>query len=235
MKRTSRKPFRLSDSLQRHLNAYALAASAAGVGMLALSHPAEAKIVYTPAHQHVPFKRTLSLDLNHDGIVDFKIGRRFIVTGGTSLTHLGIDGRNHNRVAGYTETTSVFSSFYQFTTAFHDGKQIGPPNPFSGGWMVNLWRPRRHCQGPWWFNVKDRYLGLQFQIRGSTHYGWARLSTWCNPDGKKGTGARALLTGYAYETVPNKPIVAGKTKGPDVITLAPGSLGVLAAGASTPR
>jgi hypothetical protein len=40
------------------------------------------------------------------------------------------------------------------------------------------------------------------------------------------------LTGYAYETVPNKTIIAGKTKGADVITLESGSLGALAAGAS---
>ncbi len=50
MKRTSRKPSTLSESLQRHLNAYALAASAAGVGMLALAQPAEAKIVYHRTH-----------------------------------------------------------------------------------------------------------------------------------------------------------------------------------------
>jgi hypothetical protein len=47
MNRPSRKPSTLSESLQRHLNAYALAASAAGVGMSALAQPAEAKIVYT--------------------------------------------------------------------------------------------------------------------------------------------------------------------------------------------
>jgi hypothetical protein len=38
------------------------------------------------------------------------------------------------------------------------------------------------------------------------------------------------LTGYAYETIPNKPIIAGKITGPDVITLEPGSLGWLALG-----
>ena len=47
--------------------------------------------------------------------------------------------------------------------------------------------------------------------------------------GKKTT---ATLTGYAYETVANKPIITGKTKGPDVITMQPdirpGSLGGLA-------
>ena len=43
-----------------------------------------------------------------------------------------------------------------------------------------------------------------------------------------------MLTGYAYETVPNKPIIAGKTKGPDVATLPmetrAGTLGHLALG-----
>jgi len=42
----------------------------------------------------------------------------------------------------------------------------------------------------------------------------------------------ATLTGYAYESVPGKPIITGKTKGPDVATVQPASLGHLAAGAS---
>jgi len=52
MKRSprSRKALSLSDSLHKQLNMYALAASAAGVGALALAVPAEAKIVYTPVH-----------------------------------------------------------------------------------------------------------------------------------------------------------------------------------------
>jgi len=42
----------------------------------------------------------------------------------------------------------------------------------------------------------------------------------------------ATMSGYAYETIPNKPITAGKTEGPDVITVQPATLGHLAAGAS---
>jgi hypothetical protein len=45
-------------------------------------------------------------------------------------------------------------------------------------------------------------------------------------------GIQATLTGYAYETIPNKPIITGKIKGPDVITLEPATLGRLAQGAS---
>jgi hypothetical protein len=47
MKRSFRpgKSANLSQSVQQQLNKYVLAAGAAGVGVLALGHPAEAKIV----------------------------------------------------------------------------------------------------------------------------------------------------------------------------------------------
>jgi hypothetical protein len=48
--RVSRTPFNLSVSVHHRLHMYALAASAARVGMLALAQFAETKIVYTPAH-----------------------------------------------------------------------------------------------------------------------------------------------------------------------------------------
>jgi hypothetical protein len=53
MKRSSgpRKTANLSASLNHQLNGYALAASAAGVALLALAPTAEAKIVYTPAQK----------------------------------------------------------------------------------------------------------------------------------------------------------------------------------------
>jgi len=72
-----------------------------------------------------------------------------------------------------------------------------------------------------WKNSKNRYLGLKFEIKGKTHFGWARLSV-----GFK-NGIRAILTGYAYETIPNKPIKAGQTHGENDATL-----GRLAQGAS---
>jgi hypothetical protein len=82
-----------------------------------------------------------------------------------------------------------------------------------------------------WDNVNNRYLGVKFTINGKVHYGWARLSVTNLKDKFRIT---ATLTGYAYETIPNKPIIAGKTKGPDVVTAqpetVPGSLGRLALG-----
>jgi hypothetical protein len=51
MKRPARTSVQLSKSLHHRLNAYALASGAAGVGMLAMAQPAEAKIIYTAAHR----------------------------------------------------------------------------------------------------------------------------------------------------------------------------------------
>jgi hypothetical protein len=46
-------------------------AGAAGVGMLALVPPVQAKIVYTPADVNFSRYPPVTLDLNHDGIGDF--------------------------------------------------------------------------------------------------------------------------------------------------------------------
>lgn len=51
--------------------------------------------------------------------------------------------------------------------------------------------------------VTNRYLGLEFKVNGNVHYGWVRL----NFPFSKG----ATITGYAYETIPNKPIITRKT------------------------
>jgi hypothetical protein len=61
-----------------------------------------------------------------------------------------------------------------------------------------------------WLNVQNHYLGLQFSINGQTHYGWARFTVTLK------SGIVGTLTGYAYETIPNKRILAGQTSGPDV-------------------
>ncbi len=242
MKRASRQTATLSGSLQRHLNAYALAASAAGVGALALAQPAEARIVYTPAHRRLPNDQRVSIDLNHDGLADFYVEK---YTTGTYRHQIYTTGLNawataaSNGVDGYlvvgTSSRSAFFSAY----ALPAGRQVGPKLHFWGrGFMAQRFRAkgenRWHCSGRW-NNVRGRYLGLTFVIAdsiGQSHYGWARFNESCDTKAPRGKGIKVVLTGYAYETMPNKPIIAGKTKGPDLITLEPGSLGALAAGAS---
>ncbi len=231
-----RTPSRLSESVHHQLNMYALAASAAGVGMLVLASPAEAKVVYTKAHHYVLLHHPLNIDLNGNGAADFyvrRVARVFTTTyssrfSATLILASGVQGNGIAGVPGGTDGSAWIPS------ALHAGREIGSDLQFSdAGFMASRWRDvgrsAWNCGGPW-NNATKRYLGLRFEIEGKVHFGWARFNESCNRKGPVGTGARALLTGYAYETIPNKAIIAGKTKGPDVITLEPGSLGALAAG-----
>jgi hypothetical protein len=72
-----------------------------------------------------------------------------------------------------------------------------------GYWDYNY---GRRFGGPWG-NVADKFLGLRFGINGEPHYGWARLTVDVRREGFP--TIRARLTGYAYETEPNKTILAG--------------------------
>jgi hypothetical protein len=63
-----------------------------------------------------------------------------------------------------------------------------------------------------WVNVSDRYIGLRFQINGETHFGWARLNVRFHKGAPKDRTWEAQLTGYAYETIADKAIMAGQTK-----------------------
>jgi hypothetical protein len=211
----------LSESTSRLLESYALAASAAGVGILALAVPVEGKIVYTPANVKITHGGSYKLDLNHDGITDFTLQDTFATNTSTFISRLSVSPAAGNGAQGWTGAQ-------RYAFALKPGAKIGQADYFPGRQLASV------VAGPGgsspgytgsWVNVKNRYLGLKFKIKGQTHYGWARLSVQV-----KNVRVTGTLTGYAYETVPHKPIIAGKTKGPDVMTVAPASLGALAAG-----
>jgi hypothetical protein len=238
MKRASRPrtAAKLSKSLHQQLNMYALAAGAAGVGLLVLEQPAEAKIVYTLAH--VVIGRPFPLDLNHDGIVDFYIlhsashfgGQHFLaacqIIGSYSHRVFCSDVSNTNVIRGF----SRFDSALRYGAKIKKGERFTKPRDVMASFCCYSGTSASNWFGAWangGKGVKNRYLGLKFKIKGEYHFGWARLTvTTTSHD------FTALLTGYAYETIPGKAIVAGKTKGPDVTTVQPASLGHLAAGAS---
>jgi hypothetical protein len=234
-----RKTFKISDSLNRQLNSYALVASAAGVSVLALARASEAKVVYTETHQVTHARVPLYIDLNHDGINDFVL--RTIYYAGTSGFEMGLDasGCRNNAVAG--KRFSDGSYFFSAASALPAGARIGSEREFPVRFpfmaVEDFKRNVRTSSGysdlgPWagkGKGVSNRYLGLKFVIHGKVHYGWARLSVTLGHH-RQYDDVSATLTGYAYETVPNKPIIAGQTKGPDVIAVQPETLGELARG-----
>ncbi len=225
----SRKTFRISDSLNRKLNTYAQVAAAAGASVLALAGASEAEVVYTETHQVTHTGFPLYIDLNHDGIKDFKL--RTMYYAGTSGLDVGLDasGFSANMVAGRRSRTSG-GYFFSAASALHAGAPIGPEGNFSvrfPSMAVEIFNRDGGSQnsdvGPWagkGKGVKNRYLGLKFVVDGEVHYGWARLSVALGHH-RQSDDVLGTLTGYAYETVPDKPIIAGRITGPDVITVQP--------------
>jgi len=123
----ARTPSNLSESTHERLNAYALAASAAGVGMLVLAHPAEAKIVYTKAHRVIGFDSNYMLDLNHDGKADFIIYHNAHVSDSGHASSLSVSAAS-SALKNEAEGTVGGRSF--LAAALERGARI-PKNRFS--------------------------------------------------------------------------------------------------------
>jgi hypothetical protein len=234
----SRTAFKISDSLNRQLNTYAQVASAAGVSVLALAGASEAKVVYTETYQVTHTGSPLYIDLDHDGINDVLLRTTFYV--GSSGLEIGLDASGYrntdNVVAGRRFSRSGY--FLSGASALPAGARIGPKGnfsvrfPFMAVELFNGVGSQDSDLGAWageGKGVKDRYLGLKFDVRGEVHYGWARLSVTLGHH-RQFDDVSGTLTGYAYETVPNKPIIAGRITGPDVIAVQPDTLGGLALG-----
>jgi hypothetical protein len=228
-----RKTANLSQSTNRQLNKYALVVGSAGVGMLALTQPALAKIVYTPTH-HTLTNGTLPIPI--DGTHDFTLSDKFyIITGSWSTQLLNLNVSGSAGVVGAKGSAA----------ALKHGAIIGPAHKFltgkaqMAGGFCETQVSASTVFGPF-ANTTQRYLGLKFKVNGKLHYGWARFASVKAVACNGGPAVSATLTGYAYETIPGKPIIAGATKGPDDAepaaslnppTSEPATLGALAMGA----
>jgi hypothetical protein len=209
MQRSSgpRKTATLSESIHHQLNSYALAATAAGVGAMAFVQPAQAKIVYTPVNERAV---GVHLDLNNDGIADF----RFCFSNNTF--HCSTSAR---RRPGYGDALVVKplnasnairgEGFFAFALAagkqVKGGEKYFPKNDYT---MASTFCSGTCFYNGHWRDKHGRYLGLKFVIEGKIHYAWARLNV-------RWSTQKAVLTGYAYETIAGKGIIAGLTKDAD--------------------
>lgn len=243
-----RTAVQLDSSIEKRLLGYAALAGASGVGILALAQPAAGEVVFTPTHQKIAYNSTLALDLNGDGVVDFNFqctsfaGGAVRVPGAKTYTFNSDAGM---LVFGAAKSDLAWGGQQEYNgrpisvaSALPTGVEIGPGGKFgaSNNWMGGIsatdGEPPNYW-GPWapeGGNVKGGYVGLQFVIDGGIHYGWARFNVQIRqPHHGK---VQAVLTGYAYETEPNTPILTGKIKGPESAETKTGTLGQLALGAA---
>ena len=209
------KSKQLSPRLTNRLVTYAAAAGAAAfVG----STGASAEVVYTPVHAKVSYE--YPLDLNHDGINDFRIHSYELSGDGGLLVYPLHQG---NRIATTFQACGRASG--AAAAALPTGATIGPHKKFTAKASCMIRSFSSTVNGPWQL-AQDRYLGLVFVIDGKEHFGWARLTN----HGFGGFDSTDIL-GYAYETIPGKPIVAGDEGNSTEASTQPSSLGALAAGA----
>jgi len=196
-------PRSLSSSLNQQLHTYGLAASTAGVAILALAAPAKAEIVYTQTNREF-FQGFSNIDFDHDGKDDVRLVASFFAY------HTG-----HATVSARMPVGNGFLGFPNNVKALSSGAVIGASQHFArkDGIMAKFrdydYNSRfnsNHAGN--WQSINNGYLGVQFQSGGQTHYGWVRISVI------NGFNQYTVdITDYAYETVANQSIVAGQTSG----------------------
>jgi hypothetical protein len=228
----------LLHEMDRRLRAYALVASAGGVGWLALAQPANAQVVYTPANISIS-EGDLFLHLNCGQKVNFRLSDRFEFPSSSSyggVRELAING---------SANASVLT-FKHGAAALQAGSVIGSSRSFRNVYRGELEMAEVEAIGYStyapignWAKTPHGYLGLKFNINGQAHYGWAEMKVAAWVDQHNGFHIVANLIGYAYESTPNKSIQAGQKKETDEGATLPegfrpraGTLGALAQGAA---
>jgi hypothetical protein len=192
-----------SKTWTRIITTVAIAVGALLMSPLAFVPTAAAEVVYTRVNVTLSGTGSIKLDLNHDGITDF------VLHSASQLTTCGDrGGLIGSTIITPTTDDGVVVSHLDFAAVLGSGIPIGASATFYKARTVVTQfficsSGSQHVAG---------YLGLEFQINGQTHYGWAQVSIDAHYQ-FQGTGMRTTLVGFAYETVPSHAIKTGQTSG----------------------
>jgi hypothetical protein len=165
----------------------------------------------------VKIQGQLPLDIDQDGTIDFVLWHSNTCNGSTCASFL-LAYPNFTVKDGFLASAH---GRFKSAVALTRGTKVKRGGNFDrniGPLAEHIKKPvGSHYSTYWkgqWANdgqgLANEYLGLKFTINGEVHFGWARITV------KTGTGFgfTARLTGYAYETIPNMAIVAGRRKSP---------------------
>jgi hypothetical protein len=166
-------------------------------------------------HAGPSFPGVLSVDLNHDGIEDYRV-----VATGTTTFGFQMEGVGANAV--WSRPTGGLDAG-GFIVPLVQGEMIGPGVPPSDEWMLTQYGPFGPM-GPGFsaysssgaiglFINQTAFAGLQFQIGTELHYGWIRVQEI------PGLAGGGIVYDYAYDTRPNTAIFAGAVPEPSAWTL----------------
>ncbi|MBA3647881.1 MAG: T9SS type A sorting domain-containing protein [Chitinophagales bacterium] len=196
----------LSDKLKN----YSLLAGS----VMASSLAAQAQVIYTDISpdkvlggsvpSSFPDVQIDSLDLNNDGVTDFKIILKFY---GIDDSIPGYNFREHMEGVELGNSVGSYEAggYAAIALQFKSGDSI-PQNLFAPFFhSVNFAFQSGSSTVPFWKNEKDTYIGLKLTIGADVHYGWLRLDA--NTD--------SLIPGitlkdFAYQETSNVKIAAGE-------------------------
>ncbi len=198
---------------QKELTKKITAYSAVAGAVIAITPAADANIQYFDIVPDETFNTDGSiynLDLNNDGVVDFKIC--LMKSYGTGYTTFGvfIQPMGNNFVKANHIAYGWLSSDNEALALNPNVPIQDGPNWIEGGYGMILGAYYNsygsiYNSGPW-LGVYDKYLGLCVKVSGEAYFGWARLDV--------GNIAQSFtIKDYAYEDVPNEQILAGQTSG----------------------
>ena len=192
----------MKKQLQKKLSAFIVTA-------MMFSASANAQIVYTDVNPDTTIaNRIYYLDLNNDGTTDDSIAL-FVSRpsiGECRASRVSIFAINGNAVA---------SSTYPLAMNINDTISSGLTWSASGDLRYIRSGDPTSCLNDtvgYWTNAIDFYLGLKLIVGTYTYYGWLRMQITVNPNYASG-----IIKDYAYNSIPDQPILAGQTNPTGII------------------
>jgi len=188
------------------LNNYGLAATAAGVAMLACSAPAEA----------APICKTVSINFARTASYQFNPAAQRVTPFTIAQTYNEISSMSHSvHIRGFftpnTPSANAVLSTNGFPADLPAGALIGPNAQFGKGKSYGEFFQFRYFQGltgPF-ASAQPGYAGFEFSQAGETHYGWIRMRVIV----RQFNYPQLLVSEYGYESSPNTSIAAGSCAG----------------------
>jgi hypothetical protein len=156
-----------------------------------------------------PCDNAYNIDLNNDGINDFVINAKEAASFQCpNLTDIGvyITSLDSNSVVTYNSHPLMLI----LNTPIYNQSVYTLNSPLSLRtivWIFN--RTTRFCSGVntgLWLSDSDGYIGLKLKKGNNVYYGWIRLSVSVSYT----VSDSFTIKDYAYNSVPNQPILAGE-------------------------
>ncbi|MBK8845919.1 MAG: T9SS type A sorting domain-containing protein [Bacteroidetes bacterium] len=181
------------------------------VTAMMFSASANAQIIYTDVNPDSTITclgnsctKTYNVDLNNDGVNDYSISS---IRSGNICQHGGMVYRSQVKVAAFNANAvvAVTNTTYPRAMNFNNVISSGLSLSTSGFVFSKYWGNCGTGSLNLWPNSVDRYLGLKLIVGANTYYGWARMQVVF------GYQPTFIIKDYAYNTIPNQPILAGET------------------------